>query len=131
MQQHYVLFYSPGTFFTEQNSVAIDSWDVKKAIELSKDIFQRYGARPFGFQFITKSRSESELDSKETARSNMYYLGGRIETFEDVVKRNNPKEEILRKNMKYNNIKRIIVNDNSYRFTGEFKDDDVLLEYVV
>lgn len=131
MQQHYVLFYSPGTLFTEVNSKEIDSWDVDKAVVLSKDIFQRYGARPFGFQFITKSRSESELDSKETARSNMYYLGGRIETFEDVVKRNNPKEEILRKNMEYNNIKRIIVNDNSYRFTGEFKDDDVLLEYVV
>lgn len=129
MQQHYVLFYSPGTFFTEQNSVAIDSWDVEKAVELSKNIYQRYGARPFGFQFITKSRSESELDSKETSRSAMYYLGDRIETFEDVMRRNDPKEETLRFNMKVNNIKRIIVNDNSYRFIGE--DDDVILEYVV
>jgi len=128
MEKHYVVFYSPGTFFTEESSVEIDSWDVTKAIELSKGINERYNAKPFGFRFVTRSRSETELDSKETASSNMYYLGGRIETKAEVFARNDPKEEILRSNMENNNIDRLIINDNSWRYTGAFNDGDILLE---
>jgi len=59
----------------------------------------------------------------------MYYLGGKIETLAQVEARNDPSEHILRSNMRCNGWKRIIVNDNSWRFTAPLNDDDVVLDY--
>lgn len=49
MKKHFVIFYSPGTFFNEESTLPIDSWDIDKAIEMSKSIKERYNATPFGF----------------------------------------------------------------------------------
>lgn len=129
MQQHFVEFFSPGTFVSECNTMQIDAWDVEKAKELARGVTQRYNARPYGFRFITRSRADDELDSKITAKSGVYYLGGKIETLADVEARNDPTERTLRDNMRINNIGRVIVNTNSWRFTGPFNDDDVLLDW--
>jgi hypothetical protein len=129
MKQHFVIFYSPGTFVSEADQRPIDSWDVKQATELAHEIHQRHGATPFGFCFITRTRLDDELDSHETERSGMYYLGGKIETLSEVEARNDPKEATLLANMRGNNIDKIIVNTNSYRFTGPFNDGDVLLNF--
>lgn len=128
MQQHFVTFYSPGTFVSEKNTKPIASWDVDLAVSMAREIVQRYNARPYGFRFSTRTREDHELDSKETETSPFYYLGGKIETAEEVLARNDPKEEILRSNLRVNNIKRLIVNNNSWRFTAELKDDDVVLD---
>jgi hypothetical protein len=49
-------------------------------------------------------------------------------TLAEVERDNDPKEDILRGNMRGNKIDRVITNDNSYRFTGEFNEGDVLLD---
>lgn len=128
MQKHYVVFYSPGSLFSETSSYDIDSWDVEKAIELSKDVKERYGAIPYGFRFVTRSREHNELDAKETAHSSMYYLGGIVRTRDEVLAGTDPAEAILRSNVRINDIERIIVNTNSYKFTTELYDDDVVLD---
>ncbi len=131
MEQHFVTFYSPGTFFAEQDTKPIDSWDVDAAIEMARGITQRYNARPYGFQFTTRTRKDDELDSSVSAKSNLYYLGGRIETLEEVEARNNPDEKILRSNMRGNGWDRIVVNDNSWRTTQPLEADDVILDVVL
>ena len=79
--------------------------------------------------FTTRSRGEKDLNSKVSKRSPLYWLGGKIETLEEVEARNDPKEGILRSNMRVNGYKKIIVNDNSWRFTAPFNDGDVLLDW--
>lgn len=128
MEQHFVEFYSPGTFVAEITTKPIGLWDVEQAVEMSKDITERYDSRPYGFRFITRARADDEPDSHQTAKSGMYYLGGRIETREDVEARNDPNERILRDNLRANDIKRIVVNDNSWQWTQPLNDDDVVLE---
>jgi hypothetical protein len=128
MKQHFVEFYSPGTFLAETTTKPIDSWNVNQAVEMSREIMERHGARPYGFRFITRERAEDELDSHVSVKSGMYYLGGRIETLADVEARNDPKEQILRDNMRYNGISRIVVNDNCWRWTQPINDDDVVLD---
>lgn len=128
MKKHFVTFYSPGTFVSETDEYPIDSWDVDKAVELSKKINQRYGAKPYGFRFSTRSRGSQDLDSKESKSSGVYYLGGEVFTIEDIRKRNKKDEKILLSNMECNKIDKIIVNTNSYRFTGELKKNDVVLD---
>jgi hypothetical protein len=128
MQKHFVTFYSPGTFVHEVTTRAIDKWDVDKAVEMARGIVERYNARPYGFRFSTRARSAGELDSKVTRESAMYYLGGKVETLAEVEARNDPKEEILRANMRGNDWPRIIVNDNSWRWTQPLEDDDVVLD---
>ncbi len=132
MEKHFVVFYSPGIFFSEKTPNPIDSWDVTEAVALSRKIKERHGATPYGFQFITRSRDEDDLDSNISDRSPMYYLGGTIYTMDEVIARNMPDEDILRRNMKANNIDKIIINTNSWKFTSFFNKDDILIEdYVV
>lgn len=113
---------------SESTVEPIDSWDVDIAIEMARDVVERYNARPYGFRFLTRERSEQDLDSHISVTSGMYYLGGKIETREDVEARNDPAEEILRDNMRMNDISRIVVNTNSWRFTAALKDEDVVLD---
>lgn len=128
-RQHFVRFYSPGTFMPEETEKPIDSWDVALAMKMSNEITERYNATPFGFRFTTRSRGPQDLDSHESAHSQMYYLGGKVETLAEVEARATKADEILLMNMRGNGIKRILTNDNSWRFTTELNDDDIVLPY--
>ena len=128
MEKHFVTFFSPGTFVSEDTTLPIASWDVDTAVQMAGTISERYGARPYGFRFSTRGRGAEDLDSKVVKQSGIYYLGGRVETRAEVEARNDPKEDILRANMRCNNIERIIINDNSWCFTGELHDGDVVLD---
>lgn len=65
-----------------------------------------------------------------TARSNFYYLGGQIETIEEIIAKEDPKDTTLIVNMETNNYKRVITINNSYRSTFPFNDDDVVINYI-
>lgn len=129
MHKHFVTFYSPGTFVHETTTKPIEAWDVELAKTMALDVVERYEATPFGFQFTTRSRGDDDLDSKVTAQSPMYFLGGRLETLAEVEARNDPKEDTLRLNMRSNGYDKIITNDNSWRSVTPFKDGDVLLDF--
>lgn len=129
MRKHFVTFLSPGTFVSEQTTLPITSWDTAIACEMAHSVTERHGATPYGFQFTTRERDDDDLDSKVTQRSGIYFLGGRIETFAEVEARNDPKEEILRFNMRSNKYARIIINENSWRVCQPFMNEDVLLDW--
>lgn len=129
MQKHFITFYSPGTLFCETTEKPISSWDVTEAKKMAKGIKERYDACPFGFQFTTRTRGEDDLDSKVTATSPLYYLGGKVETAEEVLARATPADNILCDNIRINGYKRIITNTNSWQTTRPLNDDDVVLEW--
>ena len=129
MEAHFVTFYSPGTFVAESSSLPIDSWDVAKAKAMAGEVKERYGATPYGFRFTTRTRKDDELDSKVTATSPTYYLGGTVETLEQVKARATDKERILVANMEGNKWDRIITNNNSWRWIQPLEEDDVVLQW--
>ena len=129
MEAHFVTFYSPGTFVAESSSLPIDSWDVAKAKAMAGEVKERYGATPYGFRFTTRTREDNELDSKVTATSPTYYLGGTVETLEQVKARATDKERILVANMEGNKWDRIITNNNSWRWIQPLEEDDVVLQW--
>jgi hypothetical protein len=131
MEQHFVTYYSPGTFVAETSIRKIDSWDVDEAMRVARSIGERYNATPYGFRFSTRSRGDEDLDSKVTKESPMYYLGGKVETLAEVKRRATEKDRILVSNMEGNGYKRIITNDNSWRWTQPLNDDDIVLDYEV
>jgi hypothetical protein len=128
--KNFVVFLSAGTFCSEQTKKEIFSWNVDEAVEMSYDIVERYGAIPYGFYFTAKERGDYELDSHEIRRSGVYYLGGIVETLEDVEKRANSEDDTLLWNMRTNGWDRIITNTNSWKVTHPLKDNDVILPYV-
>jgi hypothetical protein len=130
MKKEFVTFYSPGTFVHEMRTLPIDSWNVKLATKMASSITERYDATPFGFRFSTRSRGPDDLDSKITAESPMYYLGGTVRTIDEVLSGTDPNEEILRCNVSGNKFKRILTNDNSWRVTVPLEDSDIVLEWV-
>lgn len=134
MKKHFVMFLSPGTFFHEYTELPIDSWDVKKACKMAHNINERNGARPFAFQFSTRTRNADELDSKVSKASGRYFLGGKLMSKKDIqrleLKENKPKRyEILLSNMRNNGWSKVVMNDNSYRIFQPFEKDDVLLNF--
>ena len=130
MEKHFVIFYSPGTFVAETSTKPIESWDVNKAIGMVKEIKERYNATPFGFRFSTRARKDDELDSKEITRSNMYFLGGKVLSLDDIKAENNPSNRILIRNMECNGYDKIIKNNNSWEITQPLRKDDVVLDFV-
>lgn len=128
MKAHFVEFLSPGTFVAESTIRPINSWDIDAAVTLAADIVERHAARPYGFRFLTRERGYNELDSKVTESSGVYYLGGRIDTIDDVRKRADPNEEILLANMECNGIDRIVINENSWRWTQPLGERDTVLD---
>lgn len=129
MKKHFVTFFSPGTFVSETTQKPIDAWDVEAAKAMARQVKERYGATPYGFQFSTRGRGPDDLDSKTIKKSPMYYLGGKVETLAQVKKRATDKERILVSNMEGNRWKRIITNDNSWRITLPLEKGDVVLEW--
>lgn len=128
-QQHYVQFYSPGTLAAETTARPIDSWDVNVAVKMAMNVQERHMATPYGFRFTTRGRGPKDLDSREIARSPFYWLGGDVETIEQVRERADPSERILLSNMECNGWNKIITNKNSYRWTQPLGDDDIVLEF--
>ncbi len=129
VSQHFVTFYSPGSFVAEETTKPVDSWDIEAAKQMAMTVLQRYNATPYGFRFYTRGRGPQDLDSKEIATSPFYWLGGKIETLAEVEARNDPKERILRENMRCNRWDRIITNTNSWRWTQPLRDTDVVLDF--
>ena len=128
MKKHYVIFYSPGTLVAETTTKEIEKWDIVKAVKMAEAIEERYGAKPYGFQFSTKKRGFRDFDSKETKRSSMYYLGGKIYTLEELKAQNDPDNRILISNMERNGYARVVINNNSYEWTQPLDEGDMVLD---
>lgn len=131
IESHFVTFFSPGTFVAETTEKPIPSWDIEEAKAVARNIKERYDACPYGFQFTTRSREDNELDSRVSATSPMYYLGGTVETLEQVKARGTAVDgdRILIANMECNGYDRIITNNNSWRWTQPLRATDVVLEW--
>ncbi len=128
LKKHFVEFFSPGTLVAERTTKEIESWDIDLAKKMAKSIKKRYGAIPYGFQFVTRERGENDFDSKETARSGTYFLGGQVLTLAQIKKRNDPDDRILISNMECNKWNKIIVNTNSWEWTQPLEKKDVVLD---
>src|SRR3954462_3453815 len=133
---HSVEFYSPGTFFAETTTRPIGSWDVKEAIILSRSIVERYGAKPWGFRFLTHivgsdvddgEGGKLAVQPKEVERSVLYFLGGIVQAVADLEAEKDPKLDILISNMRCNHWPRVVRNSNSWRTYQPFIDGARLL----
>lgn len=127
MKQHFVTFYSPGTFTSETTSKQIDEWDTATALVMAMGIVERYGAKPYAFRFTTRENDGTALDSKETASSPLHYFGVKVETLDEIEARNDPKESILRSNMRGNGYDRVAVPIEGWRGAYPLGKDDVVL----
>ena len=124
MEKHFVRFLSAGTFVAEETVMPIEEWDVDQAIEMAKNITERYGAKPYGFQFVTKGRTDKELDSKVINRSGIYYINGVVETLSQVKAKGNPGDRILISNMESNGWDKVVTTYNPYKWTQPFNEGD-------
>ena len=129
MQAHFVTFYSPGTFVAETTTKPIETWDVKAAVEMARDISERYNAKPYAFRFSTRERGDDDLDSHVTVRSGYHFLGGTIETLAAVEARNDPADRILLSNMRNNHYDKVVRNaPGSWSWVQPLEADDVVLD---
>lgn len=131
----YVRFFSPGTMFSEESCRPIDSWNIAAAVEMANGIKERHAAKPYGFKFVTMLEHDPipdgrggtfAVEPKQLRESAMHHFGGKILRYDDVP--DDQEHSILRGNMRCNDMPLVIENRNSWRHTGEFKADDVVVE---
>lgn len=130
------MFYSPGTFFAERSMRPIESRDCAKAVAMAEEIVERHGARPYGFVFETQLVADPvpdgrggtlNVEPKKIRGSGMHFLGGRLETLDEVEKRNDPSERIKCSNMRANDSCIVCINEKTYRSTQPFTESDVIV----
>lgn len=126
MKQNFVRFFSPGTFVAESTTKEIASWNVPKALEMMADIEERYGARPYGFQFFTKKRGWRDFEPKEVDRSGMYYVNCKVQTVEDI-EAEGPASAVLLQNMKSNGWDKVVSSTKGWSWTQPLREGDILL----
>ena len=136
-EQEFVVFYSPGTMFAEVTSRPIESRDTRAAVAIAETIVERYQARPYGFRFETRIVANPIPDgrggtlavaAKTISESGTYYLGAILETIDDVASRADPREEILLRNMRWNDYPIVAVSTNGYRSTQPFREGDFVVD---
>lgn len=129
MKKHYIHFMSPGTFVSEETVIEVEKHDVNEAMDKARKIKERYNAKPYCFYFSTRERNADDFEPRTVFISGNYYLGGKVETIEEIEKRALPSEAILLDNMKNNGWEKVITNSNSWKITVPFNDDDIALEF--
>ena len=127
MKQDFVTFFSPGTFVAESTTKEVPSWNVPKVLEMLPDIEERYGARPYGFQFSTKKRGWRDFEPREIKRSGMYYVNCRVQTLEEIESRSDPKESTLLANMKCNGWNKVVSAKEGWSWTQPLREGDEVL----
>lgn len=136
MRKNYVTFYSPGTLFAEIRTVPIEQWDPTVAVGMSNDVEERYGARPYAFQFSTYLEVDPVPDGeggyadagpKRLTTTGMYYIGGRVDTYDDIRHREDPSDLILLSNMRGNGFWIAVTNERTWRVTHPFEPKDFLV----
>ena len=117
--QLFCVYYSPGTMFTESTRFETESRDLAACAARAKvDVVERHGAKPFGFRFE---------DGNGVKLSGMHYLTGELRRFDDIP--DDKENSIMRSNMRCNDMPIVVENTNSYRYNGEFKPDDVIVDW--
>lgn len=126
-RQEFVTFYYPGILFSETASRPIGDRDPKAALALAEAI----KAKPYGFCFETRIVIDPVSDgeggtvavpSKLVDQSGTYFIGGKLETLDDVIARNDPKERILQSNMRNDDWHIVCVTMNGHKSTMPFTD---------
>lgn len=126
MHKHFVTFVIPGTFFTKQSTQEIPSWDTATALEMAKSVIERYGARPYAFQFSTRSRGADDLDSKVTATSPNYFFGCDVYNLAEVEKKF-PDARFLITDMRNNADYRVAVPREGCKGFYSVRREDIIL----
>lgn len=135
-QKHYVTFSSPGTMFAEQSSREIDSWSPELACRLAKEINERHGSKPYGFQFETRLVADPVSDGqggtlkvqpKTISKSGTYFITGTILRLDEIPE--TPENSILRSNMRSNGYPVVIENCNSWKSVNPFNSGDFLVDW--
>ena len=141
-EKHYVIFIIPGTVMNVTSNygiASIESWDIKKATKMSDEITERYGAKPFGFKFETYREANPQKDTQgneiqikpeRIAWSGIVYLGGKVETYDEIVARNDPSEKTLSFTMSVSENWVVVVNTTSYKYVTYFDEDDVVVNNI-
>ena len=69
-----------------------------------------------------------KVESKLVKKSGIYYITGSLETLDDAEARNLANEEILRSNMRGNDMFIVCVNSNSWRSVHSFEESDFVVD---
>lgn len=126
MKKHYILFYTPNHWPALETWVEVEphqAEDVEHAKKLAPTVVSFKGITPDSFEFVTRGRTDEELDSRIISRSCTYFLGGRKISVKDL-RVESPQHFVLRHTLCDDDE---VIVDTKYPRLLRVKDGDVLL----
>lgn len=102
---------------------------------MAKDITERYGSKPFGFQFETRivcqpvpdgENGTIDVPHKIVEKSGTYYIKGELLTYDDVL--SSGENGILCSNMRANGWPIVCETRNSFKHVAVFEEKDKVLD---
>jgi hypothetical protein len=133
--KHYIRFLCPGTFVDEQSEINVpeEQLTIEHAMEVFNTVIQRYGSKPYAFYLVTETWTEAVADNGEVLQgeskydsSAKHYINGTVLTVNDIPSDN--RFDVLRSNMRYNNIPAVVRTQNSYTHHGALEPTDIVLQ---
>lgn len=124
METNQVRFFVPSFVVSDTQEEKIHSWDIARAIELYQNIVQKNMRCPYGFQFLKKEKGEL------IAESGVYFINGKVRSYQEVLKDNKEDESVLRDNMKYNQYAAIVEVRNKFLTTMPFAKNDFAIDLI-
>ena len=137
MRKNYVTFLSPGTFYDEETSKPIDTWDPVAAMKLLEGIKERHGAKPYAFFFRTMLTAEPvpdgeggtlEVEPKLVEKSGLHYINGTVLSYDDVVVKVDADSKRLALTRGTRHSPSTRKTTNSYLPPGGFGEDAVVVD---
>jgi len=69
MKKNFVVLLLRNMIVADEEWHEVPSWDLEIGLDMAKSYTDSWGRKPYAFYFITKERSDSDLDSKITKTS--------------------------------------------------------------
>lgn len=135
IKEYLILIHVPRVFLKrEEEFIPVKELSIQKGKEICSEFEKKHKLIPMSFQFITEIYNGSVITeySDDTIFSGHYYLGGRVYTLEELEKINDPKYEILIRNMKLpifiEKTNKVIINTDTWKWSMPFYKGDIVLD---
>ncbi|MBB6487942.1 hypothetical protein [Rhizobium lusitanum] len=124
MNNEFAVFAFAGNFSSTERRVAIQSRNVEYAEGIAQQMTIECGFQPVAFRFETMSD-----DGSIQNRSGWFYLGGTVETLQDITGKNEPGDSRLIHFLEESGLNKIVTNNCPYLVRFPLRDQDQVLSW--
>ncbi|KQW72338.1 hypothetical protein [Ensifer sp. Root127] len=125
MSTKHIRFLFDASFKSTEYVVETSSWDVEAAAGIAHRLTLERGVQPYAFWFESREPGHGP----EPKISGTYYLGGKLQTLDELRAENDPSAVIMIHHLEARGIERVVTTNCPCLASFPFRDGDHILEW--